>query len=243
MDEISQGPDKDGRLPRAPRWLPAAALAGLVAVAAALTVTRFGGHDSTAAPATPTATKAQSAPTAPALAAPSPVPQLAAAGTVLLTCDSASPGKVQPDWRAGSLQVGTLWLVDGRRLRYARLGRAGRVGQTPQGASAPGGQSRQVEMLVHVDAGATVVMRAAAGTSPYFEFLNSPASVDDYQGDYGGRGYTFVPCSASDAGHGGTTDFYDVGFSIVPGRAASVEVWTSTDARPLWLTFTAPAKS
>ncbi len=237
-DEISQGPDKGSRLPRPPRWLTAAAVAGLVAVAAALTVTRSGGRDSTAAPATPAATQAPSAPPAPATAAPARLPQVTvAAGTVLLTCDSASVGQLRPGWRAGSLQVGTLWFVGGRRLGYVRLGRGGRAG-APAGPSEP---SRQVEMLVHVDAGAAVVMRSAAGTWPSFEFLNSPASTGDFQGLDGGRGYTFVPCPAADTAHGGRTDFYDVGFSIAPGHTASVEVWTATDARPVWLTFTAPA--
>jgi hypothetical protein len=95
-------------------------------------------------------------------------------------------------------------------------------------------------MLVHVDGGSTVVMRAATGTSPYFEFLNSPATTGDYQGLDGGRGYTLAPCPGAGTGHGGT-GFYDLGFSIVPGHAASVEIWTSPTARPVWVTFTAPA--
>jgi hypothetical protein len=98
-------------------------------------------------------------------------------------------------------------------------------------------------MLVHVDPGSEVVMRAAAGTGPYFEFLNSPNTTGDYQGFDWGSGYTFVPCSVPGPASGnGVTDFYEVGFSIVPDRTASVEVWTSPSARPVWLTFTAPGQ-
>lgn len=252
------------------RWLTAAAVAGLVAVVAALTVTRSwghgtGGHDASrrdSAAGSTTSAGATAPPASPAAQVPPPAPAtpvppgsahgaprpFVASGTVLLTCDSVSPGRLKPDWRAGSLRVGTLWLVGGRHLGYARLGRPGPAYQgrdgrpASQGAGASAGYgrlSRDVEMRVHVDAGATVVMRAAAGTLGYFEFLNSPASIGDYQGLDGGRGYTFVPCPVANAGSGGT-DFYDVGFSIAPGHTAAVEVWTSTDARPVWLTFTTP---
>jgi hypothetical protein len=134
--------------------------------------------------------------------------------------------------------VGTLWLLDARQLGYARLGHSRQAADARPGQ---GGASRDVEVLVHVGAGSTVVLRAAAGASPYFEFLNSPGITGDYQGLDGGRGLTFAPCPAHDLGSGGLIALYDIGFSIVPGHTASVEVWTSPSARPVWLTFTAPA--
>lgn len=166
---------------------------------------------------------------------------IAAPDTALLTCDSAIWAQPELDWRSGSLRVGPLWLIGGRRLGYARLGRADQALQGAGTSAAHRGPGRDVEMLVHVDSGPIVVMRAAPGTTPYFEFLNSPASTGDYQGLDGGRGYTFVPCPAGESAPGGGTDFYDVGFSIVPGHTASVEVWTAKSARPVWITFTAPA--
>jgi len=83
------------------------------------------------------------------------------------------------------------------------------------------------------------VMRAAAVTRPAFQFLGSPDPAGGFRGLGGARGYTFVPCPAADSG-GGMTGFYDLGFSIVPGRTAAAEVWTSPSARPVWLTFSAP---
>lgn len=157
-------------------------------------------------------------------------------GTVLLTCDSVVSSR-HPNWQVGSLRVGRLWLVGGRQEGYVRLGR------TRQAKGGPSGVSLYVQMLVHVDPGSAVVMRAAAGTRPYFEFLNSPATTGDYQGPDGGAGYTFLPCPVAGPASGdGVTDFYDVGFSVVAGHTAAVEVWTSPSARPVWLTFSAPAR-
>ena len=130
-----------------------------------------------------------------------PAAPQAAPGTVLLTCDSVVWGQPDPNWQAGSLRVGTMWLVDRRHLGYVRLGRTRQAADGPAGH---GAASRDVEMLVHVGAGSTVVMRAAAGESPYFEFLNSPGSTGDLQGADGGRGFTFVRCSAPDLGYGGS---------------------------------------
>lgn len=250
MDEISQGPRRDLRLPPGPRrWLTVAGAAGLIAAIAVFGITRAGGRHGPVASAVPTATR-----TEPTVAAPAPVVKVvpevpAAPGTVLLTCDSAIWGRPDAHWKAGSLRAGPLWLVGGRQLGYARLGR--RAGQAPGAPGVSAGHrgqsqyvemlpSRYVEMLVHVDAGSTVVMRAAAGTWPAFEFLNSPGTTGDYQGLDGDRGYTFVPCPAAGARNDGTTDFYDVGFSIIPGHTASVEVLPRASGRPVWLTFTTP---
>lgn len=253
MDEISQGPGRDFRVPPgARRWLTVIGAAGAVGVVAAVAVfgvTRGGGRHGAGASGgsavshrSDSVIVASAGPGAPIAAVPNiPAPTLAAtlpdaAGTVLLTCDSVVWRQPDPNWQAGSLQIGTMWLLGGRHLGYARLGRA----QPGGGHAGSGGTSRDVEMLVHIGAGSTVVMRAATGVSPYFEFLNSPATTGDFQGLDGGRGFTFVPCPAPDLGYGGLVPFYDVGFSIVPGHTASVEVWTSPSARPVWLTFTAP---
>lgn len=232
MDEIGQEPRRDFRLPPGPRrWLALAGVAALVAAVTVAGVSRLGEHRGAGASGR---TTASASPDSQSVIAASLVPA-AGAGTALLTCDSVVWSHPAPNWQAGSLRVGTMWLLGARQQRYARLGR------TEAEPGAPGAVSRYVRMLVHVDAGSTVVMRAGTGTRPYFEFLNSPATTGDYQGPDGGSGYTFLPCPAADAGDGGMTGFYEVGFSIVPGHTAAVEVWTSPTARPVWLTFAAPA--
>jgi hypothetical protein len=242
MDEIGQGPDNDRQRRASRSWLTTGAMICLVLVALVVAVRSASGSHPAPAPAAskPAATAARSAPV---VAAPAPAAQLVAApGTVLLTCDSVTFSN-EPDWKAGSLRVGSLWLVGGRSLGYVRDGRAASAAGAPSG-QAPAAKavvSVVVQMLVHIDPGARVVMRAAAGTWPAFDFLNSPASIGDFQGLGGGLGYTFAPCPGADPGYG--TGFYDVGFAIVPGHMASVEVQASPSARPVWLTFTAPAKA
>ncbi len=169
-----------------------------------------------------------------ATAAPGPLP-MAVPGTLLLTCDSVLWGQLQPDWRAGSLRVGPLWLVGARQLGYAHLGHAQPPGGTQPVRAAAG---RAIEMLVHVDAGSTVAIRAA-GAPPDFRFTEAGLGPDISRA--GNRGFTLASCPRGADGSGGWTDFYDLGFFVVPGHAASVEVWTSLAARPVWLTFTAPA--
>jgi len=239
----------------------AAIVAGLVAVTAVVGLARFGAGHRAAAPPPPATPSRVSRPAAgpsqpsaqPAdvfgaqivvpqdldpTAAPGPQPT-AAPGTFLLTCDAALSGLLDPDWRAASLRVGSLWLVGGRQ--YARVGRAGPADRARRG---PGQVTarREVQMLVHVDAGSTVIMRAAAGSSKYFQFTGAGLGSADLARD-GDRGFTFVPCPRGVTSAVGWTDFYDLGFSIVPGHAATVEVLTSPSARPVWLTFTAPTKA
>jgi hypothetical protein len=258
MDEIGQEPGRDFRLPPGPRrWLTLVGVAGLVAAITVAGVNRLGGQHGAPAPGVPAATTSPDSEsvieasvwpgvpvTSPALiqVLPAPTstvsPDVPAPGTVLLTCDSVDWARPDPNWQADSLRVGTLWLLDARPLGYARLGQ---TQQADDGRAGQDGASRDVEVLVHIGAGSIVVLRAAAGASPYFEFLNSPGTTGDYQGLDGGRGFTFAPCSAPARGYGGLIALYDIGFSIVPGHTASVEVWTSPSARPVWLTFTAPA--
>lgn len=232
MDEISQEPRRDFKLPPGPRrWLTVVAVIGLVAAITVAGVSRLSGHRGAGAGASGRPSTAASRDSQSVIAASAAV----APGTVLLTCDSVVWSHPDRNWQAGSLRVGTLWLLDGRQQGYARLGRS------RQAPSVPGTPSLYVRMLVHVDAGSTVVMRAATGTGPYFEFLNSPNTADDYQGFDWGTGYTFVPCPTAGARYDGVTDFYEVGFSIVPGHTAAVQILTSPSARPVWLTFSAPA--
>jgi len=258
MDEIGQEPSRDFRLPPGPRrWLTLVGVAGLVAAITVAGVSRLGGQRGAPSPGVSSATASRDSESvigasawpgvpvtsqtliqvlpAPTSTAPADAP---APGTVLLTCDSVDWAQPAANWQADSLRVGTLWLLDARQFGYARLGR---TQQAADGRPGQGGASRDVGVLVHVGAGSTVVMRAAAGASPYFEFLNSPGTTGDYQGLDGGRGFTFAPCSAPDLRDGGLIALYDIGFSIVPGHTASVEVWTSPSARPVWLTFTVPA--
>jgi len=239
MDEIGQGPDKDRQWSASRRWLTTGGITGLVIVALVLTVTRTSGfHHPAAAPSTPAASAVPPVPRV-VVPPPAPAPELQVApGTVLLTCDSSVQEQLKPDWRTGSLRVGTLWLVAGRSQRYVRLGRAASAGRTP---SAKGLAMRDVEMLVHVDAGATVTVRAAAGTYPYFQFIDGYGWGAEYQSLNGDRGFTFVPCPREASGADGSTSLYDLGFAVSPGDSAAVEVWTSPTARPTWVTFTAPA--
>lgn len=157
-------------------------------------------------------------------------------GTLLLTCDAVLWGQLQPDWRAGSLRVGPLWFVAGRQLGYAHLGRAAPAGRTrPIHATAI-----RVEMLVHVDGGATAAIRVAAGAPRGFRFTEAGLDSADMP-PAADRGFTLASCSR-DAGHSPIwTDFFDLGFTAVPGRAVSVEIWTSPSARPVWVTFTVPS--
>lgn len=223
MDEIGQEPRHNLRLPPGPRrWLTIGGVVLLVAAVAVYGASRFGGRHGAAA-GVPSAT-------------PAP-PPAARPGTVLVTCASAVFSQ-DPDWQAGSLRVGTLWFIAGRSLGYVRVGRAAGAATAPPANQKPV-PGDWVEMLVHVDPGATVVMRAAAEKGHFFEFLGSPDAAGGFQGLHGARGYTFVPCPAADEGSG-LTGFYDLGFSIVQGSTAAVEVWTSPSARPVWLMFKEP---
>jgi hypothetical protein len=249
MDEISQEPERNFRLPPNPRrWLTAVAIAGVVAAGAVVAVNRGGGRPIGVA-SSPAATGSLSQSVSSGVVTPNeaiseitPSPPLhtprivrrpaAAPGTVLMTCDMTVAGALDPDWRATSLRVGTLWLVGGRQIGFVRLGRAPHAGRTPTSGSEP---SAPGQMLVHVDAGSAVVMRPAAGSRSYFQFWDDPSG-----GSYhllGNKGFTFVPCPGGPLPPDAPTDFYNVGYAIAPGHTASVEVWTSASARPVWLTF------
>jgi hypothetical protein len=233
VDEISQGSERDPRLSlKRRRMLAAAAIAGLVAVAAPVALTRGGVHGRAAPRASDTTSSRH-------IAAPRPRNVSAASSQTVseqpwvvgqdktFTCRSATLGQLGPDWRAGSLHVGRLWLVAGRQLGYVH----------PDGWMLPAGTAagqgspvRTVQMLVRVDPGSVVMMYLAPGTGPYFRFLDGAGQP------LGGSSIVFQSCPDSTR----SADVYRLGFSIAAGHTASVEVWTVPSDQPSWLTFSAP---
>ncbi len=225
MDETSQSPKRDFRLPPG-RWLVVFAAAGLIAAATTLIMTSGGGPH---AAAPPTVSAVSSTPT------PTPA---AAPGTVLLTCDSANWGGLPSNWRAESLQAGPLWFVYGRQQGYVHYGGSQSVGR----AIRRPGKLRLGVMIVEVASGSTVDMTTATAARSYFRFVDGFGPGVGYKLPAGDTGFTFNSCPRGFAGpNGQVTDFY-LGFSIVAGRSAPVEVWPSASARPIRVTFTCPGR-
>jgi hypothetical protein len=225
MDEISQGPRRDFRLPSGP-WPAGAAVAVLIAAIITLVPTDGGGRHAISPPGDPTA-----------LAASGPSPT-AAPGTVLLSCDSANEGQLGPDWRAGSLRVGPMWLVDGRQFGYVHDGGWQGAGR----AMGRHGKSGFVVMIVEVTSGSTVVMKPAAAARSYFRFVDGFGPGVGYQLPAGDTGFTLAACPRGTPGpNGQVTDFY-LGFSIETGRAAPVVVRSSAVPRPIRVIFTCPVR-
>ena len=220
MDEISQGPRRDFRLPSG-RWLAVLAVTGLVAAVIALNLT--GGGHRVASPSGRST----------ALAAPSPS---AVPGTVLLTCDSANPGQLGPNWRATSLRAGPVWFVDGRQLGYVHDD--GWQAATP--AVPVHGRFQFVVMIVEVATGSTAVIQPAAAARSYFRFVDGFSSGGFDLLPAGDTGFTIAACPRGTPGvNGAVTDFY-LGFSIQPGRAAPVDVRSRAIPRPIRVFFTCP---
>jgi len=224
LDEISQGPGRNFRLPSG-GWLAVLAVAGLIAAVIALSLT--GSRHRVASPTG----------RPPVLAAPAPSPS-AAAGTVLLTCGSATPGQLEPNWRTGSFRAGPVWFVGGRQLGYVHDG--GWRGVT---RAAPGhGKSQFVVMIVEVTTGSTAVIEPEAVARPYFNFVDGFTAGGGYQLPAGATGFTLVACPRNAPGvNGAVTDFY-LGFSIEPGRAALVDVRSAAMLHPMRVIFTCPAR-
>lgn len=222
MDEISQGPRRDFRLPSG-RWLAVLAVTGLIAAVIALSLTG-GGHRV----ATPTGRS-----TARAAPSPSAVP-----GTVLLTCDSANPGQLEPNWRATSLRAGPVWFVDGRQLGYVHDD--GWQAATP--AVPVHGGFQFVVMIVEVTTGSTAVIQPAAAARSYFYFVDGFSSGGFDLLPAGDTGFTIAACPRGTPGiNGAVTDFY-LGFSIKPGRAAPVDVRSPAMPQSIRVIFTCPAR-
>lgn len=225
MDEISQGPRSDSRWPSR-GWLVGAAAVALIAVITTLVLSEGGGRHAVSPPGGPTA-----------LAAPGPSPT-AAPGTVLLACDSANPGQLGPNWRAGSLRAGPLWFVDGRQLGYVHYGGWPDADRAVQRR----GTFHFVVMIVEVMTGSTVVMKPAAAARSYFRFVDGFGPGAGHQLPAGDTGFTFAACPRETPGpNGQVTDFY-LGYSIETGRAARVEVQPSARPHPIGVIFTCPVR-
>ena len=225
MDEISQGPNRDFRLPSG-HWLMLATAVALAVALATVVLTGEGGRHAAVPPKG----------TAPLTGrAPSPT---AAPGTVLLTCDSANGGGLGSHWQARSLRAGPLWFVFGRQEGYVHdrgWHAAGRVTRRS-------GKRHIGVMIIEITPGSTVVMKAAPVAWPYFRFVDGFGSVADNKRAAGEPGFTFVACPRGSGGPGRqVTDFY-LGFSIEAGRAAPVDVWPSAVSRPIRVIFTCPGR-
>jgi hypothetical protein len=225
LDEISQGPKRDFRLPSG-RWRVLVTAAGLVAVLATVVLTVGGSRHAAVRPEGTARLAAR---------APSPT---AASGTLLLTCDAANGGPLGPHWRTISLQAGPLWFVYGRQKGYVHYGGGPAGGRH----TLRSGERRTGVMIIEVAPGSRVVMKAAATAWSYFRFVDGFGSVAGNKRAAGAPGFTFVACPRGSGGAGGrVTDFY-LGFSIEAGRAAPVEVWPSAVSRPIRVIFTRPGR-
>jgi hypothetical protein len=155
---------------------------------------------------------------------------------MLLTCDAANWGQLPADWRTGSLKVGPLWFVGGRRSGYVHRGRF----QGPASAIRWPGRLSGGVMIVEVSAGSTVVMKAADSSRPYFHLFDGfNGSVGNALPD-GDTGFTFKACPRGYSGPNGLVTDFNLGFSIEAGRMAPVEVQTSPTSRPIRVIFTSP---
>jgi hypothetical protein len=172
-----------------------------------------------------------------ALAAPAPSPS-AVPGTILLTCDAASPGQLDPNWRAASLRTGPVWFVDGRQLGY--------VHEDGWQAAAPAvpvhSRFQFVVMIVEVTTGSTAIIKPEAAAGRYFHFMDGYSEAGYDQLPAGDTGFTLAACPPGTPGfNGAVTDFY-LGFSIQPGQAAPVDVWSPAMPQPIRVIFTCPAR-
>jgi hypothetical protein len=224
LDVIGQGPKRDFRLPSG-RWLAVLAVTGLVAAVTALVLTG-GGHRAVSPMGRPTA-----------LAAPAPSPS-AVPGTVLLTCDAAAPGQLEPNWRAASVRAGPVWFVGGRQLGY--------VHEDGWHAAAPAvpvhGRLQFVVMIVEVTTGSTAVIKPEVAAGQYFRFIDGWTQAGYDQLPAGDSGLTLAACPRGTPGlNGAVTDFY-LGFSIEPGWAAPVDVSSAAMPHPIRVIFTCPAR-
>ena len=222
MDEISFGPKHDFRLPPG-RWLAATVAIALAAATVALIMTSGG--------------RRVHRPQSPVAAVPVPTRAAAGApGTLLLTCESANWGRLGKGWRAASLKVGPLWLVGGHQFAHRpSRGAQGSVPVTPR-SRRPSGSV----MIVEVNDGSTVIMKAAAKAARFFHFVDGfdgPAGNPLPAGD---TGFTLRSCPKGDNGpNGSVTDFY-LGFYADGASAALVDIQSSVSPRPIRLIFTSP---
>jgi hypothetical protein len=138
------------------------------------------------------------------------------------------------------VHVGDLWFVDSAELGDVRYGRPDNTGNPAYGRDWP----LSFGPLVIVFSGKTAaIVRPAPEALSYFRLYSafSPTGADALP--RGDTGYTFAPCPSAAPGPDGQAFTFYLPFSIQPGREAAVEVWTSPNARPAWLTFSAPAQN
>jgi hypothetical protein len=274
VDEISHGREPRVGRPRFPwlslfssawsslptelrvAWLAAGVLFGASVL---VIVTLIAGHDGSLLPLPSAAAAAPDASAAPVTAS--------ALGTAVVGCDQDGWWHLGTSWQASSVRAGPLWLVGARATGYARVvsepgpGAGTQAGPASASLADRSGAAEAVPvrtwlMVVHVVPGTTVVLRAAAGSAPYFQFIDGEP-VGPYQPADGNQGLEFQACQRPGTGQAGTeqagteqagteqagwVDIYNVGFAISPGRSASVEV-LSPGSAPTWLTFTAPVSS
>jgi hypothetical protein len=226
MDEISFGPKRRFRLPSR-RWLVLAAAAVLIAAIATVIITSGGGGGARRAPRSPGRSLAATSPS------PSPT---AAPGTLLLTCEGANWGRLEPDWRAGSFKAGPLWFVSGRHDGYVHDGSVRLPAQR-----AYDGVKGSV-MITEVANGSTVTMRPAPAARSYFRFIygfNGPSPNYLPAGD---TGFTFSACPRCEAGPNGQVTDFHLGFVFKAARPAVVDIWTHAGARPMRVIFTYPGR-
>jgi hypothetical protein len=224
LDEISQGPKRDFRLPSV-RWLVPMVAVGLAAAITALSMLG-GGH--VAVPPKGTASRA-------ALARFS----TAVPGTVVfLACDPAAQSPLSGNWRAGSLRVGPLWFVGARQQGYVHDS----GWQGADSAAQRPGRLRLGEMIVAVVPGSIVVMKPAAAARRYFRFVDGFGTDVGYRLPAGDTGFTFARCPHGSGAPESQVSAFDLGFYIDEGRSAAVEVWPSPNSRPIWVIITCPGQ-
>jgi hypothetical protein len=157
---------------------------------------------------------------------------------VLLTCNSAAPGQLEQNWRAGSFQAGPVWFIGGRQLGYVHDDGWHAV----TAAVARHGRLQFVVMIVEVTAGSTAVIKPAAAARSYFHFVDGYSPAAYAQLPAGDTGFTLAACPRGTPGfNGAVIDFY-LGFSIEPGRAAPVDVRSQAMPHPIRVIFTCPAR-
>lgn len=253
MDEISLGSPRGPRWPPPRHWSPQRWILVAVAVAVALSVPSI--VHAARHPARPPASPGPASPATTIITAPPPAGEtgpgsradFAAVGTALVGCDALSWWNLGSTWQPGSVRAGPLWLLNAQRIGYAQPvapgpgtapGPSPTVGPSPAAGASPAARGQNWAMIVHVEPGARVVMRGAAGTSGLFHFIDGPPGPS-YAPDSGVPGLTFASCGKQSL-PAGWIGLYQLTFYIVPGESANVEVLTSTSPTPYWLRFRAP---
>lgn len=160
---------------------------------------------------------------------------VAAPGTVLRDCGSANWGQLPSNWRSTSMQVGPILFAYDRPHGYVHPGDT----HSGTGNVHPTGKPLVGVMIVEVSDGATVVMKVDPGSRPYFRFVPYFDQAGGYALRNGVTGLTFASCPrGSWAGDNGQVTDYYLGFVMLPGSRALVNIWPSAAATSIPVTFT-----